>query len=292
VMMPVASGFTPDDGMLLIRNRVMMENNELSIGKNCICCFKQIVKKSREHPIPESIAETLVFTDLICNECNQNLGSVVDFHWTWDCWMRFAKDQLGLQKFNFKSKLKINELQNRYILKKLPNGKTQLEYPFTQTEAWRAVTKMAYELAAIAIGNCIFRRDFDGVRCFILTGKLSVNQSFDPGFINLGEWCNIVRTSFGKEPEPRHIFLFEDVGDALSIHKELFRSYSFFATFKINRKDKRLEKIKYPFLLVQQLSPDNKFSTYSWNIEQRKWETIDNFYRVVYQKPFGILINE
>lgn len=269
-----------------------MENNELLVGKNCIYCLKQIVKKSREHLIPESVCGTLVFTDLICNECNQNLGSVVDFHWTWDCWLKYANDQLGLPKFNLKSKLRVNKLQNRYILEKLPNEKKQLKYPFTQTEAWRAVTKMAYEFTAIAIGNCIFRKDFDGVRCFILTGKLSVNQRFDPGFINLGEWCNIIRTSFGKEPEPWHTFFSEDKGDALSIHIEFFRFYSFLATFKINRKDKRLEKIKYPFLLVQQLHPDNKFFTYSWNVKQRKLETIDNFYRMVYQNPFGILINE
>lgn len=185
-----------------------MENIELLIRKNCIYCLKPILKKSIEHIIIKSIGGRLIFP-LTCGECNTSLGSVVDRHWSWDCWMKFAKDKLDLQKFNFRSELRVSDWENRYTVVKLPNGKEELKPPFTPDGAWRAVTKMAYELGAMMIGNYIFHSDFDRVRDFIVKGEFPAGHRHGSDSIFFGEWRSIIRTSYNqKEYELPHILPF------------------------------------------------------------------------------------
>jgi len=259
-----------------IRSKIGRENKELLIRKNCIYCFNQILKRSIEHPIPKSIGGKLVFP-LICGKCNNVLGSIVDRHWTWDCWMKFAKDQLNLPKFNFKSELKVSDSQNKYTVIKLPNGKEQVKLPFTPDGAWRAVGKMAYELCAMMIGSYIFHNDFDGVRHFITRGELPAGHKSVPDFLHFGEWCNILRTSYNEKPAPWHIFDFQDRGESLSIHLALFDYYSFCTTFKVNIKDLGLKTVEFPFRIVQELRPENKLYLCNWDNEQNKWKIIGYF---------------
>jgi len=253
-----------------------MENVGLSIRRNCIYCFNRILKKSKEHLIPKSIGGKLIFP-LICGKCNNLLGSIVDRHWTWDCWMKFAKDQLNLIEFNFKSDLKVSDSQNRYTVIKLPNGKEEVKFPYTPDRAWRAVAKMAYELCAMMIGSYIFHNDFDRVRDFIIRGELPDGHKSCHDFLHFGEWCNICRTSYNEKPATWHMFDFQDVGESLSIHLALFNYYSFCATFKVNIKDLGLKTVKLPFRLVQELRPENKLYFCNWENEQSKWKIIGCF---------------
>lgn len=275
--------FTPDALQLMrkmaeqFRSKIDIGNIELSIRKNCIFCFNQILKRSKEHPITQSIGGKKLIFPLICGKCNNNLGSIVDSHWTWDCWMKFAKDQLNLPEFNFKSDLKVSDSQNRYTVIKLPNGEEQDKPPFTPDGAWRAVGKMAYELCAMTIGNCIFHNDFDWVRDFIIMGKLPAGHKSDSGSLHFGEWCNIVRIAYNEKPAPWHIFDFQDSGECLSIGLALFNYYSFFATFKVNIKELGLKTVEFPFRIVQELRPENKLYFCSWDNEQNKWKTIGCF---------------
>ena len=214
---------------------------------------------------------------LICGKCNNVLGSIVDRHWTWDCWMKFAKDQLGLAQFNFRSELEVSHSQNKYIAVKLPNGKQQVKPPFTPQGAWRAVCKMAYELCAMSIGSYIFHNDFDRVRHFITEGELPADHKSGPDFLHLGEWCNIFRTSYHEEPAPWHMFDFQGRGESLGIHLAFFNYYSFCTTFKVNMKDLGSETVEFPFRLVQELCPENKLHFCNWDGEQEKWKIIGCF---------------
>ena len=258
------SDFLTSDGVGMKRNEL------LSIRKNCIYCLKLIGKRSKEHPVPKSIGGKLVFP-LICGKCNNDLGSIVDSHWTWDCWMKFAKDQLGLPEFKFKSKLIVSDLQNKYFINKLPNGKEQIKAPFTQDGAWRAAVKMAYELCAMDIGNYIFQSEFAEVRHFIQTGELPVQQKGGSISLHLGDGFNILRISYDTMLAPWHMFDFKDMGDFLSIHMAFFNYYSFSTTFKINIKALKLKTLEHPFRVVQELRPENKlYFVTDWNDEQKK----------------------
>ena len=262
----------------MINNRMNTQNGELlsTRWKACIYCFQLIGKKSKEHIVPESIGGKLEFP-FICRKCNNDLGGFVDSHWTWDCWMKFAKEQLSLQKFNFKSDIEVTDLQNKYTITTLPDGKEQNNYPLTQPRAWRAIAKMAYEWCAMMIGSYIFHGDFDKMRNFITRGELPVGQECGPISICLGEWLNIVRTSFNKKPAPWHIFDFQDVGESLSIHLALFNYYSFLATFKVNIKALGVKTVELPFRVVQELRPENKLYFCNWDNEQDKWKIISYF---------------
>ena len=191
--------------------------------------------------------------------------------------MKFAKDQLNLPEFNFRSELKVDDSENKYTIIKLPNGNEQLRPPFTPDGAWRAVAKMAYELCAMMIGSHIFNNDFDRVRHFIVSGELPIGSKSSTESLHFGEWCSIFRTSYNEKPAPWHMFDFQDKGEYLSIHLALFNYYSFCATFKVNMKELGLKTVKLPFRIVQVLRPENKLYFCNWDNEQNKFKIIGYF---------------
>jgi len=158
---------------------------------------------------------------LACPRHNFDLGGNLEAKTPKDYWVNFAIRKLGLKHFKVDPSFTPDSRQNRYTLRTDANGTPDVVPPPTDPVAYRIIAKIAFESAALFIGNEVFLPTFDEYRGFILTGS--------PDLVNK----RIVRCCYDLSWGPGHVieFLPSKGEQPFAVQVRLFNAYVFTAVF-------------------------------------------------------------
>lgn len=193
----------------------MEQRESFGFGRNCIYCFKG-GRQSKEHVFPRPLGYKLPVR-MVCEECNKELGSLVDKALKHDYWLNLYTGK-GIWDPTKSA---------AFSVRTLVDGAKELVEPYTDPRSWRPIAKAAYELMAYFVEGDIFRDVFDQWRSYVRFGKPDLG---DPrlGLRPIGRKAN-APNRWGNRHEVR---LYRDrAGCVLSLF--LYGSYEFFCRFDL-----------------------------------------------------------
>jgi hypothetical protein len=196
-------------------------------------------------------------------EChNYDLGGVLEAKTIKDYWVNFAITKLGLKDFRIDPAFAPDSRQNRYILRVLPDGSEKVVPPITDPITYRIIAKIAFESAALFIGDEIFLPTFDGYRGFILTGKPDLKGKM------------IIRCCRDYPWEPRHLIEFSPSQrqQEFAVEVRLFNAYVFAVFF--------MHPVRFPNIVATQVEIDlekGKTSFWALPVGAGKWKFVGGY---------------